>query len=685
MQEAKTEERNLRKEIFIFVLFLKIIFSFLVASHYLKDLFTPFINWFVLSGFKNPWEYFYSIDKLKMFPYPTVMLWIMTIPRILFSPFLSNDWQIVSNLHLFVMRLPLLLFDLFLYRTFLKIFPTKKDLVLFVYWCSPIIFFINYIHGQLDIIPTAIFFYAISQLINKKYFRSIIFCALATATKSHILIFMPFIILFLYKQRIKVSTLALYMLSYFALYFLLISPYIFSEPFIQMVFRAEEQKRVYEFTVPISESLRIVVCPVMIFLLFMKFSSYKKLNNEILLMFSGIAFACFVIFVTPMPGWFIWSLPFLIYFYINNLEFSRAPFVIYNLVYILYFTLFFEKNYYSCMGKLTDICLVNNIALSIILSSIGFTAVWMFQVGIRRNEELKIKEKPLLIGIGGDSSTGKHSLYELLKKLLGENFCVPVFGDNFHKWERGNENWKEYTHLNPYGNKLHQGIDVAVSLKEGNMVELSEYDHKTGKFTDPKAVESNKYVFFVGLHPFYLKRMRDLIDIKIFMNTDEQLRQFWKIQRDVAKRGYDKSKVIEQISSRADDRDKFILPQKSFADLVVNYCPLEEINLNEIDKDSEIKIKVKYILENSIDLDKLVHLLENVKSLLVYHNHMEDLTHQELHISGEIGENEVSNIFQELGLNADELLFQEPVWSDNYNGITQLIFMIIYNQKMKVK
>jgi len=451
-----------------------------------------------------------------------------------------------------------------------------------------------------------------------------------------------------------------------------------------MVFKAAEQKRLYEFTIPISESLKIVVCPVVLFLLFMKFSSYKKLNNEILLMFGGIVFACFVIFVTPMPGWFLWSLPFLIYFHINNREFSLAPFAIYNLIYILYFTLFFEKDY-SFLKKITDIDLVNNVALSVILSSIGFTAIWMYQSGIKRNEELKIKEKSLLVGIGGDSSSGKHSLYDALKTLLGETFCVPVYGDNFHKWERGNKNWENYTHLNPFGNKLHKNVDIAVSLKEGNMVEFSEYDHKTGQFTNPKTVESNKYVFFIGLHPFYLKKMRDLVDIKIFMNADEKLRQFWKIQRDVSKRGYDKSKVLEQISSRAEDRDKFILPQKNFADLMINYHPLQEINLNEIEKIKDLKIKVQYILENSVDLDKLVHLLEEVKSLLVYHNHVDDLTHQELHVSGEISKEEVFNIFQNLGLNSDELLLQTPVWFDNYNGINQLIFMIIYNQKMKAK
>lgn len=668
---------------FIFVLISKLIFSFLFASHYLKEYFVPFINWFVISGFKNPWEYFYSIGQLKMFPYPTIMLWIMAFPTLLFKNFLSNDWHNVNYLNLFLMRIPLLVFDILIFNLFLKIFPTKKRLILYTYWCSPIVFFINYIHGQLDIIPTAIFLLAMSLLLKQRYLYSVILLAIAGATKTHIFIFTPFIFLFLYKQRIGITKLLTYLGIFTISYFLLLSPYISSFAFREMVFNTIEQKRIYEFALPVSSSLSIVVCPIVIFLLFMKFASFKKLNNEILIMFAGIVFACLVIFATPMPGWFIWSLPFLIYFYLNNVEHSRVPFVLYNFIYSLYFILFFEKNYLR-LSKVTDVIFLDNLALSLLLSSVGFTAIWMYQIGIKRNEELKIKQKPLLIGIGGDSSTGKHTTYEILKSFLGEELCVPVFGDNFHKWERGNENWKIYTHLNPVGNKLHEEVEKALALKEGNEIDLVEYNHNTGQFKNPKVVESNKFIFFIGLHPFYLKQMRELIDIKIFMDTDETLRQFWKINRDLKERGYEESKVLEQITSRSEDARKFIIPQKDFADLIIHYFPVSTIDLKN-QSAKNIEIKTRYIIDNSINLENLHTKLNRVRSLRVEYNHLSNLIHQEFEIQGNITSQQVANIGYNLGLNFDELLIKLPRWLADYDGITQLIFLVIYNHKMRVK
>lgn len=670
-------------KLFILILIAKIIFSFKFASYYLTDLFIPFTNWFTLSGFENPWEYFYSINKLKMFPYPTVMLWIMTVPRVLFSFFLSNDWQTVSFLHLFVARIPLLTFDLLLFYLFLKMFPTKKELVLYVYWCSPIIFFINYIHGQLDIIPTTIFFYAIYLLVNKRYFLSALLTAIAAATKSHVLIFLPFILLFMYKQRIKATRLIAFLFILALLYFMLIFPYVFSDAFIEMVFKAAEQKRIYEFAIPVSKTLNIVVCPVVIFILFMKFASYKKLNKEILFMFAGIVFACFVVFVTPMPGWFLWSLPFLVYFYINNVEYSRAPFILYNFIYIVYFLFFFEKQP-QFLNSFIEPSLSNNLALSLMISSVAFITIWMYQNGIRRNEELRIKEKPFLIGIAGDSATGKHTTFKELRKLLGENQCVPVFGDNFHKWERGNENWQVYTHLNPSANYLYESVNKAVALKEGNEIDLVEYDHNTGKFTNPKTIEPNKFIFFVGLHPFYLKNMRELIDIKLYMDADENLRKHWKVARDVEARGYDKEKVVEQINSRMQDSVKFIHPQKAFADLIITSLPVDEKDLNAENKQN-VKIKRKFVVDNSINLEGLLIKLQEIQSLKVEHSHLSDLMHQELVVEGTIPKNDVKAIAYSLGFNFDELLIMDPDWMDDLSGITQLLFMVVYNNKMKAK
>src|SRR5687768_10295671 len=70
----------------IIVLTLKIALGTCFASYYLRDLFIPFINYFVESGFRNPWDQFYADGVLKAFPYGPAMLYVLTLGKLLIYP-----------------------------------------------------------------------------------------------------------------------------------------------------------------------------------------------------------------------------------------------------------------------------------------------------------------------------------------------------------------------------------------------------------------------------------------------------------------------------------------------------------------------------------------------------------------------------------------------------------------------
>lgn len=676
-----TEKPFWKSGLFLSVLFIKLAASFYFASPYLKDLFVPFINWFVINHFQNPWEFFAAHGWGRAFPYPALMLWIMSVPRALASPFLPGDWQAATHFHLFLARVPLLIFDIALLAGLLKLLPAQQKRIIGIYWCSPIIFFINYIHGQLDIIPTALFFISIVLLVNQRLLAFTVLLGLAAATKNHILIAVPFLWIFLYKKHVSLTRMISSLAVFAGIYGLFLLPYFSSEAFRQMVFHSPEQQKIFDFVIPISENLKLIVCPTVITLLFIKFASYKKLNREILLMFLGIVFASLVIFVPPMPGWFMWSFPFLVYFYIHNKDYSRAPFILYNVIYVSYFLFFFERQG-DWIDSLQANFPIRDLALSFVMSSVGFIAFWMFHLGVGKNEELKAAESPLLIGIGGDSGTGKHTLLRVLRSAVGKSRSIPIFGDDFHKWERGNQNWNVFTHLNPSANRLHEGANIAVALREGHSLEMVHYDHKTGKFTNPKRVEPNKFIFFVGLHPFYLKKMRELIPIKIYLDTDEALRQYWKVRRDVEKRGHSREKVLRQISSRQEDKNKFIEPQREFADLIIRYAPAVPIDLDKPFA-GILPVRTHFVLDNSVNLEDLMMLLMKVSSLEV--SHSSDVYKQELAIRGSITAREIMTIAMQLNLNFDELLINPRGWVSGHKGITQLVFILLYNHKMKAR
>ena len=645
----------------------------------MTQLFIPFINQFVLNHFQNPWEFFYALGTTRMFPYPPLMLWIMALPRWLFSPLLSSDWQVATHLHQFVMRIPLLLFDLLLYSNFIRLFPTQRKKILAIYWCSPIVFYINYIHGQLDIVPTAIFFSSVCLLTEEKYILAMVALALSAATKTHVFIAVPFIFSFLYRKKISWRFLGLCLLTFLGVYLVSISPYLTSHAFREMVFNSPEQRKLFEFSLPVSSSFNLIVCPAILCLLFLKMASYKKLNREILLMFLGAVFIAMVVFVPAMPGWFMWSLPFFIYFYVSNKHYSRAPFIFYNVVYVLYFLFLFGSPLKGWANTLGPALPIKDLSLCAMLSSALFMGIWMFDLGIRKNEELQISQAPFLIGIAGDSGSGKHTLYRTLRVLTGKSKSIPIFGDDLHKWERGDGNWDVYTHLNPNANNLHQGLDMAVALKDGNPIEVGHYNHTTGRFTDPTLVEPNQFIFFVGLHPFYLKQMREIINLKIFLDTDEELRRYWKSQRDILRRAYPLKKVHEQIAQREADQKTHILPQKDFADLIIQYS--SAIPLNSDNPIKKIPLIATYLFENSVIVEPLVDLLKEVKTLNV--KHVTTITSHHLSVSGTITPRETMNIAHQFGFNFDELFVNTRYWLKGLKGINQLVFLLIYNHKRK--
>ncbi|MFA6530680.1 MAG: hypothetical protein WCT31_03030, partial [Candidatus Micrarchaeia archaeon] len=101
-------------KLFIAILLLKIIFSFLFASNLMVDGFVPFVKYFVESGFQNPYQHFVEVGMAKAFPYPTTMLFTLAIPYLSFLV-LPQAISSSMNLDLFLMRIPIILADMFIF------------------------------------------------------------------------------------------------------------------------------------------------------------------------------------------------------------------------------------------------------------------------------------------------------------------------------------------------------------------------------------------------------------------------------------------------------------------------------------------------------------------------------------------------------------------------------------------
>jgi len=698
-------QQLIRNKIFLVVLAIKVISGTLLASHALSAQHIPFIKYFVASGGSNPWQHFYVLVQNHSFPYPPMMLAFLSLPFWLTSPFASS-WQTVGFLDLFLVRLPLLGADIGICLVLLQWFRGNIGKVVWLYWCSPVLFYASYYHGQFDVIPTALFLLAIHLLFKERYLLSLFMLGVGIASKGHLLLAVPFYLTYCYRQKVGTRKLLLMVAGLVIIYTATVWPVIFSDGYRHMVVKGSDLGNIFILRFPFDlmrVNLNLLLAPVAIFLLIMRFVSYEKLNRDITILFFALVFVVVIICVPPMPGWYFWPYPLLVYFILRNKEVSVFPLVVFNLLYLFYFLTYDKTAFFEAWGLLIPAAatfaspvefvkqfglgarVIDDLVFSLLQASVIFIAYDVFKEGIMSNELYRPKTKAIMVGIGGDSGAGKDTTVQCLEKVLGADKCIVISGDDYHKWQRGHQEWKVYTHLNAFGNKLHDQLKHAIALKDGKSVVKVTYDHDTGKFTDPEKVDPNQVIFFVGLHPFYIQRMRSLYDLKIYLEPDPDLRKYWKICRDMVDRGYTVAQVLEQMSMREGDSQKFISPQRQFADIIVNFLPQSPIDFDQIDPMRVIPLKLRLLVNNSIYLEGLMDELCELPELDVQFWHEEDLKNQGMEVSGKISSGQVGAIAERLIPNLYELLNGKPVWMDGYFGVIQLVFLQYLSEVSKLR
>jgi phosphoribulokinase len=183
----------------------------------------------------------------------------------------------------------------------------------------------------------------------------------------------------------------------------------------------------------------------------------------------------------------------------------------------------------------------------------------------------KRADHPIILGIVGDSASGKTTLSAGVAQILGADHCTVFCTDDYHRYERSYRAKHGLSALDPRANYIDVIEQHLRLLREGEPVLKPIYDHRNGTLGMPEYVKPKQFVIAEGLLGYTTRAMRDCYDVKIYLDPEEELRVKWKIHRDTTKRGYTLEEVKATLDKRKDVSVKHIHPQRTFADIVIRF------------------------------------------------------------------------------------------------------------------
>ena len=199
---------------------------------------------------------------------------------------------------------------------------------------------------------------------------------------------------------------------------------------------------------------------------------------------------------------------------------------------------------------------------------------------------MSLKKKPIIIGIAGGSGSGKTTVASSVLKSIGADRIAFLPHDAYYRdlrdlppLQRAQVNFDHPDSLE--SQLLTQHI---LQLKEWRPVDLPVYDFTTHSRTEKTIhIEPQRVIMVEGILIFSEKCLRDLFDIKIFVDTDSDLRFIRRLQRDISERGRTTDTVVKQYLSTVRPMHlDFVEPSKRYADIIIPEGGMNEVALNMV-------------------------------------------------------------------------------------------------------
>ncbi|KAJ6293482.1 hypothetical protein OIU78_025456 [Salix suchowensis] len=186
----------------------------------------------------------------------------------------------------------------------------------------------------------------------------------------------------------------------------------------------------------------------------------------------------------------------------------------------------------------------------------------------------EMHKQPFVIGVAGGAASGKTTVCDMIIQQLHDQRVVLVNQDSFYHdlTEEELTRVHEYNFDHPDAFDTEQLLCAMEKLRHGQAVDIPKYDFKSYKNNvfPARRVNPSDVILLEGILIFHDPRVRELMNMKLFVDTDADVRLARRIRRDTVEKGRDISTVLDQYSKFVKPAfDDFILPTKKYADIII--------------------------------------------------------------------------------------------------------------------
>ncbi|XP_024048246.1 uridine kinase-like protein 3 isoform X2 [Citrus clementina] len=185
-----------------------------------------------------------------------------------------------------------------------------------------------------------------------------------------------------------------------------------------------------------------------------------------------------------------------------------------------------------------------------------------------------LHRQPFVIGVAGGAASGKTTVCDMIIQQLHDQRVVLVNQDSFYHnlTEQELARVHEYNFDHPDAFDTEKLLSSMEKLRHGQAVDIPNYDFKSYKNNvfPARRVNPSDVILLEGILVFHDSRVRELMNMKIFVDTDADVRLARRIRRDTVEKGRDIATVLDQYSKFVKPAfDDFILPTKKYADIII--------------------------------------------------------------------------------------------------------------------